>query len=98
MSPDRDTDRVPPDSDQGDVYTENEEGEPGLAGRADDEHGMYEAYPDDSRGFTDPKVYGSILIVGIALLLFPEPFTSTLGLVLVLLGLFIGAVDVLSAS
>lgn len=98
MSPDRDTDRVPPDSDQGDVYTENEAGEPGLAGRADDDHGMYQAYSDDSNQFTDPKVYVPLVLGGAALLLFPEPLTSMLGLFLVLLGLFIGAVDVLSPS
>lgn len=99
VSSDRDTDRTPPDSSQDDeVYVENEEGEPRMAGRPGHDDGAHEEHLSDSDGLLDPKIYVPILLVGAVLLVFPESLTSTLGLVLVLIGLFIAAVDVLSAS
>lgn len=99
MDSDRDPDRLPPDSRQDEeVYTENEEGEPRMAGRAD--HGgedVYRMYPDDSFRYTDPKVYLSILLVGVVLVVVPEPLTSMLGAILIFIGGALAVVDIASA-
>lgn len=97
MSSDRDTNRTPPDSNQDDeVYVKDEEGDPGLAGRSGDNEGVYEGFPSTVHRVADPKVYGPLLVVGLILLVIPEPITSTIGLVLLLIGAFVGAVDLLS--
>ncbi|WP_227353691.1 hypothetical protein [Haladaptatus salinisoli] len=97
MSSDRDTNRTPPDSRQGDdVYVKDEEGDPGLAGRSGDNEGVYEGFPSTVHRVADPKVYGFLLLIGLILLVFPEPITSTIGFVLILIGAFIGAIDFLS--
>lgn len=99
MSSDRDADRTPPDSNQDDeVYVENEEGEPRMAGQPGHDDGAYGEHLSDSDGLLDPKIYTLIALVGAVLLVFPEPLTSTLGLVLLVAGLFLAAVDFASAS
>lgn len=96
MRSDERTDRTPTDSTTDDeVYEYNEAGEPRLAGRSESE-GLYEGYPDDGFEVIDPKTYGLLLLVGVVLLLFPEPLTSTLGLILIAVGVFVGLVDLLS--
>ena len=97
MSPNRDTDRIPPESRPGeDVYGGDEDGDPTMAGRSPDNEGVYRMYPDDASRVVDPKIYGSLLLVGAILLFFPEPITSTIGLLLVLVGAFVGAIDLLT--
>lgn len=97
MSPDRadrEENEPPPNSEPEEyVYVENEEGEPRMAGRPDS---FRERYWAESDGFVSPGVYVTLLIVGVVLLLFPEPITSTIGVVLVALGLFLAAVDAFS--
>ncbi len=97
MSSDRASDRTPPDSDPDDeLYTETEEGKPRMAGRNPDNEGVYWGFPDDSARIVDPKVYGTVLLLAAALLLFPEPFSSGIGLVLFVLGGFVALVDFLT--
>lgn len=97
MSSDRDTDRSPSDSARDDeVYAQNEAGELGVTRQSGDNEGIYQGYPHDVHPIVDPNVYGPILLVGAILLLFPEPVTSMLGLVLLLTGAFLGLTDVLA--
>jgi len=93
---DPEADHAGPRSDPDDVYTENEEGDPGLAGRRPGNEGVYGFYPEESRRVVDPVVYGALLVVGLVLILFPEPFTSVVGLLLVVVAVFVAAVDLLS--
>lgn len=69
-----------------------------MAGKPGDDDGAYEEHPSDSSGLPDPKKYGSITLVGAVLLVFLEPLTSTVGLVPLVIGPFIAAVDTVSAS
>lgn len=95
MSPDRDTHDPRPDSDpDDDVYAENEEGDPRYAGRTPDNEGVYGGYPEHATRLADPKVYGALLLFGAVLFLFPEPITSALGFLLLVVGAFVGLVDV----
>lgn len=102
VSPDPDADGPRPDTDgprpdstpDEEVYVEPEEGAPRQAGRSPDNEGVYAGYPEAATRLTDPKVYGGLLLVGVALVLFPEPATSALGVLVVGIALFVGAVDV----
>ena len=97
MGPDPDTDHAPSDSHpDDDVYTRNEEGEPRMAGPSGEGEGRYQFYRDGGFRVVDPKVYGAAILVGVLLVLFPEPITSFIGVVLVVLGAVVAAVDVLS--
>ena len=94
MSPDRDTDKEPPNSEPEEgVYVENAEGEPRMAGTAEDMHERDRGGPSS---VVSPVVYGALILVGVAFLVFPEPATSAVGLVLIALGLFLAGVDALS--
>ena len=104
MSPDPDggpSDSTPGDgsspvSDSSPVdETTHEGGDPGLAGQFGEESVDAEHMLRPDR-LLDPSVYGTLLLVGIVLLVLPEPISSTIGLMLVLLGLFVAAVDALS--
>lgn len=80
------------------MYVEDDEGDPGLAGVSGDNEGVYLGYSDDVSRVVDPKVTATLLIVGVILLIFPEPVTSMLGLLLVLAGAFVGLIEFLSPS
>lgn len=89
-----DDDRAPPESEpEENVYVKNEEGEARMAGR----EGGDKVSAEGSLSFVEPTVYGLIAIVGLALLLFPEPATSLVGLILLGTGLFLAAIDFLGA-
>lgn len=99
MSSDRNAHTGPPDGEQNDqVYVEDDEGDPGLAGGPADNEGVYLGYSDDVSRIVDPKVAGTLLLVGFVLLVFPEPITSMVGLALVLAGAFVGVIEFLSPS
>lgn len=74
----------------------NEEGDPGLTEYGNYDDGALE-YPEDSGGLVAPRTYGLLVLGGIVLLVFPEPFTSVLGVALILTGAFLGLVDLLTA-
>jgi hypothetical protein len=51
---------------------------------------------NDSSRIVDPKVYGGLVLVGAVLLVFQQPTASGIGIGLIVIGAFIGAVDALS--
>jgi hypothetical protein len=79
------------------VYVDDET-DPGLAGVPADNEGVYPGSPDDVGRVVDPKVAGTLLLVGAVLIVFPGPVSSMIGPALVLVGAFIGAIEFLSPS
>lgn len=97
MASDRDTDKKPPDSSRDDeVYATNDAGEAGMVDRSGTDETYYR--DDSPYRLVDRRVYGTMLLVGLALVLFPEPTTSIVGLVLLAVGAFVAVVDLLSPS
>jgi hypothetical protein len=52
--------------------------------------------PDESDSFLHEELVTTLLIVGVLLFLFPDPVTSTLGIVLVALGVGLWVWDLLA--
>lgn len=97
MSPDRDAAKKPPDSSPDDeVYAENEDGDARMVSSFRRRDHLYQGA--DSSQIVDPKVYGLLLLVGVGLLFPQQYFTSMIGFCLLGIGVFIGAVDVVSRS
>lgn len=88
------TAKKPPDSNQNDdVYAKNEEGEPRMVSTSRTEERLAEG---GSSQIVDLKVYGSLLLLGVVLVALQQSTISTIGFVLIAIGVFIGIVDVLS--
>lgn len=93
MSPDPHTDRAAPDSSQDEkVYAKNEEARRGWS--------VNPTGTTATRGelIVDPKVYGSLLILGVALLIVGQSTLSMIGIGLLVIGAFIGIIDVVAGT
>lgn len=91
---DRQTNRASPDSDQDDeVYVKNEEGEVRMVSRS----GKNESYQGGEL-IVNPRVYGLLLIIGAVLLIVGRSALSMVGIGLLVIGAFIGVIDVASGA
>ncbi|GAA0662184.1 hypothetical protein ACFQDG_06910 [Natronoarchaeum mannanilyticum] len=55
-----------------------------------------EAHDADDDGWLDEGIIGTLLVVGVVLFLVPEPSTSALGILLIVIGVLGWAVDAVS--
>lgn len=78
------------------VDSTTEAGEPRMV----DPFGSTEssAEPEPEFSLVDPLFYAPLLLVGAALVVFPEPTTTFIGLLCVVTGVFLAVVDLLSPS
>ena len=98
MSSDR-TSRSDSDGRQNErVYVHNDEGDPRIANISGDTEGVYQLYPGDTNRTVSPTLYVPALLGGLVLLVIPEPITTTIGVALLLVGAFVGAIDLLSSA
>ena len=94
-SPDADVDTAPLDSTATSEPTA--ETEPGESQPAD-RSGLDADLGDDEFSWTGPEVYFPLLIGGLALVAFPDPLTSLVGVVSVVIGLSLAFLDLRSKS
>ena len=82
---DYDVDETYPEDDPRAVYDNDLPGE--------DRYDAYGEVPGEESGWWDEGVIATLFVVGLTLLLFPEPATSTVGLALIAVALVVWAID-----
>ena len=85
----------PPTSTATDDMDGPTESDPQLTDQADTDD-IFADSEDEAFSLVDPLLYAPLLLVGVALVVFPEPLTSVVGFVLIAAGLSLAVVDLLS--